>query len=186
MTIFPPGEGSSKECLWWQDYVSVTAVWRPNPLWTCSRDCTLRVLPWWTAPHPTPCPEPGSSGRSSGVNLRWLFGWELWFLFTVLHLLLCDKLEGFCLKASFMIWVLLIDFCLVFLFCQPNFLCIWISKSAHRYLLNIYQGHGHRPWISLREIQHEIPTFNQIITQQFRKCVQKDTSQETYIGKYIC
>ena len=182
--FFPPSEGSSKECLWWQDYVSVTAVWRPNPLWSCSSDCTLRVLTWGTVP-PTH-PEPGSPGRSISGSLRWLLGWELWFLLTALHLLLCDKLEGFCLKVYFMIEFLLIDFCLAFFFCQPNSLCVWISKPVHKYLWNTYQGQGHCLWISLGEIWHATPTLNKNHNSGIQEVFEKHTNQGTYIGKYIC
>lgn len=86
--------------------------------------------------------EPGlpAGGVTIGVGFRRLQGWCFLCLFTVSYLLLFDELEEFCLKVSFLIRFLPINFYLVFLSYQPHFLCIWIRKSANEYLWSIYQG----------------------------------------------
>ena len=101
----------------------------------------VAVTAHWELLHHVLLPQSqGSPGANSGTSFRRLHGQYFWFLFTVLNLLLFDEMEGFCLKVCFMVRFLLISFYLVFLSCQPNFLCIWISKSVNKYLLSIYRG----------------------------------------------
>lgn len=121
-----------------RDYVSVPAVRRLNLWWSGSSDCTLRTLNMTS--FFLRARAPGGGGVTIGVGFRRLQGWCFLCLFTVSYLLLFDELEEFCLKVSFLIRFLPINFYLVFLSCQPHFLCIWIRKSANEYLWSIYQG----------------------------------------------